>query len=84
MVDPRQLAPLHVELRLLKIRLKVLDCHLPGEGGISQMSRTLVDSRGQTDGALGLYSSYRGRRGGHPLNYELRNTKQVHLHTPKD
>ena len=31
MVDPRQLAPLHVELRLLKVRLKVLDRHLPGE-----------------------------------------------------
>ena len=27
----------------------------------------LVDSSSQTDGALGLYSSYRGGRGGHPL-----------------
>ena len=44
----------------------------------------LVDSSSQTDGALGLYSSYKGGRGGHPLNSELRNTKQVHLHTPKD
>ena len=48
------------------------------------LAMTLVDYSGQTDGALGLYSSYRGGRGGHPLNSELRNTKQVHLHTPKD
>ena len=44
-------------------------------------SQALVDSSGQTDRAMGLYSSYKGGRGGHPLNSELRNTKQVHLHT---
>lgn len=29
--DPRKLPALHMELRLLKVCLKVLDCDLPGE-----------------------------------------------------
>ena len=37
-------------------------------------TRTLVDFRGEMD--IG--------GGSHPLKNELRNTMQVHLHTPKD